>query len=144
MRLLLLVLTGLMFLGSAGTAAADDPTLQGREFVSVQVTGEQIPGGGPLTLKFTDDQIAAFAGCNRGFGPVDLSGGHLRAHQLATTMIGCPPPLGDADGWMARFLAAGPAWTLTGAELTLSTDTTTVTLRDREVVDPDRPLVGTT
>ena len=146
MRLLLLLLSliGLVAVGCAGTTDAQGPTPEGREFVSVDVTGEPIPGGGPMTLGFADGQISAFAGCNRGSGAVDLADGRLRAGELAMTMMGCPPPRDGADGWLSRFLAAGPAWTLTGDDLTLSTDTTTVTLRDKKVVDPDRPLIGTT
>ncbi|WP_395307051.1 META domain-containing protein [Mycobacterium sp. AMU20-3851] len=142
--LLLLTLTGLVAVGCAGTTGAQDPTPEGREFVSVNVTGEPIPGGGPMTLGFADGQISAFAGCNRGSAAVDLTDGRLSAGELAMTMMGCPPPRDQADGWLSRFLAAGPAWTLTGDDLTLSTDTTTVTLRDKKVVNPDRPLIGTT
>jgi heat shock protein HslJ len=143
MRLIPLALTGFVILGSTGTAAAEDPTPEGRTFVSVAVEGEPIPGDGPLTLSFADGQLSASAGCNHGSAAAHLADGHLMTTQLATTMIGCPPPRGDADGWMARFLAAGPAWTLTADDLTLTTDTTTVTLRDKKVLDPDRPLIGT-
>lgn len=142
MRLVPFLLATLAVAGCAPTAAADDATPDGRTFVSVDVVGEQIPGGGPLTLGFADGRLSAFAGCNRGSGPADLSDGHLST-RLATTMMGCPPPLGDADSWMARFLEARPAWTLDADTLTLRTDAATVTLRDKSVVDPDRPLTGT-
>jgi len=143
MRLTPLLLAALVTAGCASTATAEETSPEGRTFVSVTVTGEQIPGGGPLTLSFSDGQLSAYAGCNRGSGPADLADGHLRT-RLATTMMGCPPPYGDADAWMGRFLEAGPAWSLTGDDLILSTDAGTVTLRDKAVVDPDRPLVGTT
>lgn len=143
MRLVPFLVAVLAVAGSAGTATADEtPTPEGRTFVSVAVTGEQIPGNGPLTLGFADGRLSAFAGCNRGSGPADLSGGHLTT-RLAITMMACPPPLGDADSWMARFLEARPAWSLSADTLTLSTDAATVTLRDKKVVDPDRPLTGT-
>lgn len=143
MRLIPFVLAALVTAGCSSTANADDATPDGRTFVSVTVEGEQIPGGGPLTLSFADGQVSAFAGCNRGSGAADLADGHLST-LLATTMMGCPPPFGDADGWMARFLDARPAWSLSADTLTLTTDTATVTLRDKNVVDPDRPLIGTT
>jgi heat shock protein HslJ len=143
MRLVPFLVAMLAVAGSAGTATADEAaTPEGRTFVSVAVTGEQIPGNGPLTLSFADGRLSAFAGCNRGSGPADLSGGHLTT-RLATTMMACPAPLGDADAWMARFLAAGPAWSLNADTLTLSTDTATVTLRDKSVLHPARPLIGT-
>ncbi|KAA0116101.1 META domain-containing protein [Mycolicibacterium sp. P9-22] len=143
MRLIVLLLAALATAGCASTAAADDTSPDGRTFVSVTVAGEQIPGGGPLTLSFADGQLSAYAGCNRGSGPADLADGHLST-QLATTMMGCPPPYADADAWMGRFLEARPAWSLSADTLTLTTDTATVTLRDKAVVDPDRPLLGTT
>ena len=143
MRLIVLLLAALVTAGCASTAAADETSPEGRTFVSVTVAGEQIPGGGPLTLSFAAGQLSAYAGCNRGSGPADLSDGHLST-QLATTMMGCPPPYGDADAWMGRFLEARPAWSLSADTLTLTTDAATVTLRDKAVVEPDRPLVGTT
>jgi heat shock protein HslJ len=142
MRLIVLLLAAMVTAGCTGTAVADETSPQGRTFVSVSVSGEQIPGGGPLTLSFADGRLSAYAGCNRGSGPADLADGHLRT-QLATTMMGCPPPLGDADAWMGRFLEARPAWSLSADTLTLTTGAATVTLRDKTVVDPDRPLIGT-
>lgn len=139
-----LALAALALVGCAGAAEADDTSPNGRTYVSVDVVGEQIPGGGPLTLEFADGRVSAFAGCNRGSAPADLSGGHLRTGELATTMMACPPPFGDTDAWMTRLLEAAPAWTLAADTLTLSTATTTVTLRDKKAVDPNRPLVGTT
>lgn len=144
MRPILLLLAAMVAFGAHGTAAAQDPTPEGRTFISVQVVGDQIPGGGPLILSFIDGQVSAFAGCNHGSGEADLTGGTLRTTRLAVTMRACPPPLNDADAWMARFMEAEPAWSLTADTLTLSTDAATVTLRDKAVVDPDRPLVGTT
>lgn len=143
MRLLPLVLAALVAVGCSGTADADETSPAGRTFISVEVQGEPIPGDEPLTLEFVDGRVSAYAGCNRSSGSADLAGGRLTVSELASTMMGCPPPFGDADGWLARFLDAGPAWTLSADTLTLSTPESTVTLRDKAAVDPDRPLVGT-
>ncbi|WKG05823.1 META domain-containing protein [Mycolicibacterium sp. HK-90] len=132
------------FVGCSDNAAADSDDLNGRTFVSVEVQGDQIPGGGPLTVGFDANQIRTFAGCNHGSGTVDLSDGRLTADQLAMTMMACPPPVGDADAWVSKFFDAKPTWSLSGDDLTLRTDAATVTLRDKKVVDPDRPLTGTT
>lgn len=123
-------------------ANADNQTLNGRTFVSTEVEGEQIPGGGPLTVQFDGGQISTFAGCNHGSGTADLSDGRI-ATQLASTMMACPRPVGDADQWMSRFFDAKPAWSLDGDTLVLTTDIATVTLQDKKVVHPDRPLTGT-
>lgn len=133
----------LAFVGCSDNAAADDADLNGRTFVSVQVDGDQIPGGGPLTVGFDNNQISTFAGCNRGSGTADLSDGRITT-QLAMTMMACPPPAGDADAWVSTFFDAKPAWSLAGDDLTLRTDAATVTLRDKKVAEPDRPLTGTT
>jgi heat shock protein HslJ len=42
------------------------------------------------------------------------------------------------------LLGSEPAYTLEGSRLTLRSERTIVVLLDREVADPDRPLVGTT
>lgn len=109
----------------------------------MQIDGDQIPGGGPLVVGFDNGRISAYAGCNHGSGPVDLADSVL-VTQLAITMMACPPPAGDADGWMVDFLQARPRWTLTGDTLTLTSGATTVTLRDKQAVTPDRSLTGTT
>ncbi|MFW3117012.1 lipoprotein [Mycolicibacterium mageritense DSM 44476 = CIP 104973] len=144
MRVLPIVIA-LVLAGCSGTesASADPQTVDGRTFVSVAVDGDQIPGGGPLTVGFDGDRISTFAGCNRGAGTADLADGHIAA-QLAMTMMACPPPAGDADAWMSKFFDARPSWTLDGDTLTLRTDAATVTLQDRKVLNPDRPLTGTT
>jgi heat shock protein HslJ len=143
MRLLPVVLTALVVAGCSSTAAADDATPDGRTFVSVAVDGEPIPGGGPLTVGFDADQISTFAGCNHGSGTAELSDGRI-VTQLASTMMACPPPLGDADAWVSKFFDAQPSWSLDGDTLTLRTDATIVTLRDKKVVNPDRSLIDTT
>ncbi|WP_280830141.1 META domain-containing protein [Mycolicibacterium frederiksbergense] len=146
MRLSLIAPVSLALLAVAGCsddARADDAVLTGRTFASVLVEGDQIPGGGPLTVGFDGNQISTFAGCNHGSGTANLSDGRIST-QLAMTMMGCPPPVGDSDGWMSKFFDAKPTWSLSGDTLTLHTDAATVTLQDKKVVDPDRPLTGTT
>ena len=133
----------LAFVGCSDDAAADDADLTGRTFISVQVEGDQIPGGGPLTVGFDGNRISTYAGCNHGSGTADLSGGRIST-QLAMTMMACPPPVGDSDAWVSKFFDAKPTWSLSGDDLRLHTDTTTVTLRDKKVADPDHPLTGTT
>lgn len=142
----MMLLTGIAVLAVAGCAggAGAEETPDGRTFISVTVDGDQIPGGGPLVVGFDHGRLSASAGCNHGSGPVDLTGGVVAVPQLALTMRACPPPIGDADGWMARLFDARPRWTLAGDTLTLITDAATVTLRDKQVVTPDRSLTDTT
>ncbi|NGP04088.1 META domain-containing protein [Rhodococcus sp. 14C212] len=131
---------------SDGAAAPpqDPAVLVGRAFVSTAVSGPQIPGGGPLVVEFPDaGRIAATAGCNRSFGSVELGDGVLRADRLGSTLMSCPPPLDRADTWLSDLLASEPRWRLDGDVLTLDGGNVSVSLLDRKVADPDRPVVDT-
>ncbi|WP_305092077.1 META domain-containing protein [Prescottella sp. R16] len=130
---------------AASTATAPQDALWGRTFLSTSVTGTAIPGGGPLEVAFPErDRIAMSAGCNRGVGSVDLSGGVVRTGPIATTMMACPGDLEAADTWMTDVFAAAPTWTLADDVLTLSSPGVTIALADKKTTDPDRPVVGTT
>jgi heat shock protein HslJ len=63
---------------------------------------------------------------------------------MVMTELGCDPEREAQDAWLADFLTSSPTADLAGDELTLRSDTVTITLLDQEVADPDRPLVGTT
>ncbi|MCK0091007.1 META domain-containing protein [Rhodococcus sp. F64268] len=126
----------------SGSGSADD--LTGRTFISTEVNGSPIPGGGPLVVEFPEPgRLAATAGCNRFAGAVDLADSTLRSPDLASTMMACPPPRDGADGWLSSLVAESPQWSLDGDALTLTGDGTTVFLTDKKVVDPDRPISGT-
>ncbi|MEV4124964.1 META domain-containing protein [Nocardia sp. NPDC049707] len=116
----------------------------GRTFVSTGVEGEQIPGGGPMTLTFADGRISANSGCNTVSGTVDLTEGILHVGTLASTLMACPDERNQADSWQDKVLAALPKWRLDNSTLTLTGKEITVTLLDKKVAQPDRPLIGTT
>ncbi|MCD2116954.1 MULTISPECIES: META domain-containing protein [Rhodococcus] len=104
----------------------------GRRYVSTEVEGQSIPGGGPLQLSFpARERVAASAGCNRFTGTADLSGGRIRAGTLASTRMACPPPRDGADDWVRTLFAGAPRWALDGEVLTLTTGAVTVTLTER-------------
>lgn len=131
--------------GSSGDEPADDTaTPMGHTYISTEVVGDQIPGGGPMTLRFADDRISADSGCNGASGAVDLSDHTLTVSGLAGTLMACPGDRGAADAWQNTFLESGPAWRLDGDRLTLTGDTVTVHLTDKKIVTPDQPLLGTT
>lgn len=143
--LLALAATTAACAGDGAAAPPQDPALlTGRAFVSTAVSGPPIPGGGPLVVEFPESgRIAATAGCNRSVGSVDLADGVLRADRLASTLMSCPPPLDGADTWLSELFAAQPRWHLDGDMLTLDGGDVSVSLLDRTVADPDRPVVGT-
>ncbi|MFD4294538.1 META domain-containing protein [Rhodococcus sp. NPDC058505] len=147
-------LAGLIALTAALAACSDSSTaspespqadLLGRTFVSTTVDGTPIPGGGPLTVEFVEpDRLAATAGCNRATGTADFSGGTITAGALATTMMACVGDVGESDAWLTEFFTANPQWSLDGDTLHLRTGAADVTLLDKKVAQPDRPLTGTT
>ncbi|MCM6776719.1 META domain-containing protein [Nocardia sp. CDC159] len=139
----LMAIAGLVIGCSSDHDHSDGPTPMGHTFVSTKVEGAAIPGGGPLVLTFADGRISAQAGCNTSSGPVEFDGAVLRVSGLATTMMGCPGERGGADGWQTGLLQSAPTWKLDGSTLTLTGNGSTVTMLDKKVAQPDRPLTGT-
>lgn len=125
-----------------GGATASTPDLAGRSFITTEPA--DIPGGGPLSMEFTERELRANAGCNGLAGRVNLDGGHLVVESPSMTEMGCPPDRMQADEWLRSFLDAEPTWELSGDDLVLAAGDQVVTLVDREVVDPPLPLIGTT
>jgi heat shock protein HslJ len=60
----------------------------------------------PLGIEFGDGRLGVTGGCNRiSVGYQLLDSTQLQLGQGISTMMACPPPLGDADAAFARFLA---------------------------------------
>ncbi|ALG86812.1 META domain-containing protein [Gordonia phthalatica] len=124
----------------ADPAASSDPAdLVGNTYLSTEVTGPAIPGGGPLVLGFTKGSLSANAGCNGHGGSVAFDGGTMTAGRLMGTMMACPPPRDGTDRWVSDLFAAPLTWQLTGTELVLSRGDQKVVLQERT----NRPVVGT-
>lgn len=133
-------------------AAAPDGTelptvevdLDGREFLSTGGEGRDLVDDTTISLSFADGTLNAAAGCNTMFADYTIDGGVLDVGVLAQTEMGCEPALMDQDAWLAELLSSGPSIALDGDTLTVSGgDGTVLTMLDREVADPDRPLEGT-
>jgi heat shock protein HslJ len=116
--------------------------IDGRTFLSTAIAGRALVPGSQVRLSFEDGRVAAQAGCNSMSGSYAVDGGRLAVGALAMTEMGCDPALMDQDAWLGEFLD-GATIALAGDTLTLARDGVTLTLLDREVADPDRPLVGT-
>ncbi|MFC9471223.1 META domain-containing protein [Nocardia sp. NPDC056952] len=130
--------------GSTGEEPVDDTaTPMGHTYVSTEVVGDEIPGGGPMTLGFTDGRISANSGCNSAGGTVDLSNHILHTSPLASTLMACPGDRERADAWQSDFLESDPTWRLDGDRLTLTGKSVTIHLTDKKIVTPDKPLTGT-
>lgn len=128
--------------GSDETAVGDG--LTGRTFLSDRVTGHELVPGTHLRLQFRDDgTVNVNTGCNHLFGELTIDDEVLEVSSMGGTEMGCDPPRHQQDEWIADFLGAGPTWELAGDTLTLSSGDTVVVLTDRDVADPDRPLLDT-
>ncbi|MGW5187937.1 META domain-containing protein [Kribbella sp. NPDC004138] len=92
------------------------------------------------------DVVRADVGCNS-LGTASAAGelladGTLWISGLGGTQVGCRPPLRDQEEWLKTFLTGKPSWQLNGDELTLTSASTTITLLDRQIAEPDVPLDG--
>jgi heat shock protein HslJ len=140
---LLLTLTG------CGNESSAGGSLQGKTYLSTAVTEDgkpkQLTGTSRVRLTFTDDgRLIADAGCNSMQSPVDTGDGKLSVDkQLAVTAMGCEQPLMAQDGWLMKILSSEPAWTLANDRLTVTSGGTTISLTDRETVEPDLALDAT-
>lgn len=142
----LLLSTGLVI--SACAAQAQAVTLDGRAFLSTGVsqagTARPLAPDTQIRLTFNPDgSLGASAGCNSIGGSFRIDQGVLRVEPGGMTEMGCDPVRHAQDDWLIGFLASGPAITLAGNDLALTSGETVVRLVDREVAEPDLPLAGT-
>jgi heat shock protein HslJ len=75
-------------------------------------------------------------------GTYRLEGNVLIVENGSMTAMGCDPALMEQDGWISAFLGSQPLATLSGNGLRLVDGETVIDLLDREVAEPDVPLVG--
>jgi heat shock protein HslJ len=126
------------------TASGEPLDLDGRQFLSTDVVGHELVDGTTVSLTFQDAAVSANAGCNTIFGGYSIVDGELRTETLGQTEMACEPALMDQDQWIVGLLSGRPAVALDGDTLTLTgADGTVLTMLDREVADPDRPIEGT-
>ena len=133
----------------SGVAPSDVPPngaapqgFDGRTFLSIAIAGRVLVAGTVVRLTFHGDQIGAQAGCNSLGGIYHIDGDRLVVGQMGGTDMGCDGPRMDQDTWLASFLD-GATIDLDGDSLTLTNGGIILTLQDREIADPDRPLLGT-
>ena len=125
-----------VLVGLVGCASSSEPgsgvtssSLEGKTFVSTSVTGHNLVAGTTVTLGFEGPTLAASAGCNTMSGPYTVENSTLRWTGFPlSTMMGCDPGLDAQDQWLASFLQTGAAASLTGNQLTLTSNSVTMKL----------------
>jgi heat shock protein HslJ len=130
-------------LTSAGASGAQ-AGLAGLVFLLQSAEGFTPVEGTSVRLSFDATSLGISGGCNSQSGSYSVCDGRLCLSELSRTEIGCEPALNDQDIWLSNFFLASPLVTQSGARLTLEGPAATLSFLDREVADPDRPLVGPT
>jgi len=126
----------------------DPAALDSRTFISQSIGDEGVTHGlvqgTAVRLTFQGASLSANAGCNTMSGTYAIDDGKLvAAGDWATTEIGCQPALQAQDQWLSAFLSSQPRITLNGDSLVLISGGTAMDLLDKEVAEPDQPLIGT-
>lgn len=127
---------------SFGSGASPAPSIDGKIYVSTDIQGAVLVPGSRIQLTFNRGEVNAHAGCNSMGGRYTIAGDRFSATQLSSTAMGCEAPLMQQDQWLALFLNDAKI-ALAGDTLTLDNGQVRLTLLDREVANPDKPLVGT-
>jgi heat shock protein HslJ len=134
---------GKTYLSTAVTEDGEPKQLVPKTRIRLQFAREPNKNeGGPRVW----DILRAHVGCNR-IGAVSAAGelltrGSLSINGIGGTQVGCQPPLRDQEKWLKTFLMSKPSWRLDGDELALHSGSTTITLLDRRIAEPDFPLEG--
>jgi heat shock protein HslJ len=116
--------------------------LAGLEFVLQSAEGFEPVEGTTVRLSFDGSTLGISGGCNGTAGRYSVCDGRLCLSELNSTAIGCDAALNAQDAWLSEFFLASPLMTQSGARLTFEGPDATLSFLDREVADPDRPLVG--
>jgi heat shock protein HslJ len=121
--------------------------LAGKTYLSQSTTGITLAPDAVLYVSFDDGPISVSGGCNGMGGDVTFAGAAMTVGPMISTMMACEQPLMDQDSAVQAFLTAGTTVSVDGDTLTLTGTfdgaDASITLLDREVADPDRPLAGT-
>jgi len=119
------------------------PQLDKRAFLLESAQGFEPLTGSTVRLSFHDGSLSLGAGCNSLGGEFSLANGRLVLREGGITEIGCDPQRQAQDEFLWSFVESSPQLELDGSTLTLSGASAVLVFRDRELADPDRPLVAT-
>jgi heat shock protein HslJ len=123
--------------------SGDSADLDGHHYILQSADGFQPIAGSSVHLVFDDDKLSVSGGCNNLGGAYHVDGGHLVVTDLWSTQRGCDSALLAQDERLGAFLRARPQLARSGAQLALSLDGMVLRFLDREIADPDRPLLDT-
>ena len=132
--------------GDDDPAASDEPVtpeiLDGRTFLSTEVTGQTLVADTRITLRFEADTLSVVAGCNTITGVYTVASDELVVGTMAQTRMACEEDLMAQDAWIIDLLTGSPDITLADDVLTLASETTTVVFGDRARIATASALDG--
>jgi heat shock protein HslJ len=99
---LIVILSGCARARGPAPATAPEPTLIGTSW-TVERIEELVADRAPATVRFEEGRVSGRAGCNQYSGYLQAAGAALRASELRSTRMACPPPVMEQE---TRFLAA--------------------------------------
>jgi heat shock protein HslJ len=132
----------------SGSSASDPDdvasAIDGRTYLSTESVGHTIVDGSRIRIEFADGVLHVNAGCNQMTTTYRVEDDVLSVDSFAATEMACEQALMDQDTWIIRFLQGSPTLAATGDTLVITgAESEALTLLDRVVADPDRPLEGT-
>ena len=138
----------LILLALTACSAVPAQAFDGTEWLSTAVTEDgadrPLVAGTRVRLSFADGELAASAGCNTMGGAYRIEEGRLVVEGGGMTEMGCDDERHAQDDWLFGFLGSTPAIAQSDDKLTLTSGDVVIALQDREVAEPDLPLIGTT
>jgi len=107
--------------------------LNGKAYVSEQISGASVVAEPPIALAFDGGNISLNAGCNTLFGEGAIEDGVLVMNtQLASTMMACEQPLMDRDQWLGSFIESQPTVSVDGQQMTLVAGSESITFTESD------------
>jgi heat shock protein HslJ len=95
----------------AGPVAAQ--SLSGPDWRVVEIGGQAVPTGIPVTVAFDAGRVAGQSGCNRFSGAAVQDGQTLTLSAIAATRMACPPDRMEVETRMLSALSSVTGFALT-------------------------------
>jgi len=143
----------LVFAAPLAAEAQQVGRIDGRTFVVQKITGAGIPWaprtmfGRPLHVTFSERELRfrANTGCNTLMGDYAIVDGAFVLNQAGSTLMACINREAEQlEVMLGAFLRSSPRLSLDGDRLVFESSSVRLEALDWRIVNPDRPLVGTT
>jgi heat shock protein HslJ len=136
-----------------GSAAADEAAtgvapLHGRTWRLESLPGKDGKAlgaaGQPLTMRFEQNRVSGFSGCNRFTGSYSVDGDVLTLSQLAGTMMACPEPAMALESALRAALGTPLRYAFAGIRLSLkpASGDPLVFVAEAQTLDGDWKVTG--